>query len=192
MLQPKPLTRADCPRLVSLEGATLSGVVYHHLPQSDDDLSYAGGERGVDSHLAAVDLDFGEHVAVAVTWASIVDSVEGLAVLPAPYLGVGSEVLDASDRDAWRNHIGRKVQLVAAAWQTSCEDGPETIWSVRFTFDTGSVVIALGDLEGGDASRLVHTANSVVVVFDESLARAFPPYPQYGVSGSSWGSPIPR
>jgi hypothetical protein len=185
MIEFPPLTRANCQVLALLEGATLSRVAY--CLHSDDESPYAGGEAGVDHLLPAVDLDFGAHGAVSVTWATL-GNVEALAVVPAPYFtGVEHVVLDASDREAWRNHIGRTVVSVATAWHTSNDGYPESIWSVRLTFDTGSVVIALGELSR--SSQLDYMPNEIVVVFDESLARAYHPH---HVTESSWGSPIPR
>ena len=49
-------------------GAQLCGVTYHYLPPADRTY-YAGGERGVDCDLAAVDLDFGDRGTTAITWA---------------------------------------------------------------------------------------------------------------------------
>src|SRR5262245_12013342 len=95
----------------------LSGVTYHYLPPADG-LYYTGGDKGVDHMLAAVDLDFGDRGTRAITWA-MAGELEGLAILEGSYSGIGTEVLDADDREAWREHIGDRITQVGASWQVS-------------------------------------------------------------------------
>jgi hypothetical protein len=109
--------------------------------------------------------------------------LEGLAILGGePYSGIGTEILDAADREAWRQHIGNRITSIAASWQFSGENCPESLWSLRISFASGSIVIALGT-----APVLDYMPNELVVVFDMSLARSFRPR---HVSDSSWGAPI--
>lgn len=179
--KPTPVTRADCAALASLKGARLSGVTYHYLPPVDGTY-YAGGEMGVDCDLAAVELGFGDSGITAITWA-MDGELEGLGILSGEsYSGVGTEVLDAADREAWREHIGERIISVAGSWQISGEDCPESLWSVRIGFAAGSIVIALGA-----APDMDYMPNELVVVFDMSLARSYKPR---HVSDSSWGAPI--
>ncbi|KAA3607479.1 MAG: hypothetical protein DWQ01_14920 [Planctomycetota bacterium] len=179
--KPTPFTRADCARLASLKDARLSGVTYHYLPPVDG-MYYTGSEKGVDCDLAAVDLDLGDRGTTAITWA-MTGELEGLGILEGEsYSGIASEVLDAADRKAWREHIGNRITSVAASWQISGEDCPESLWSIRLNFASGSIVIALGK-----APDLDYMPDELVVVFDKSLARSYKPI---HVSDSSWGAPI--
>jgi len=167
--------------LASLKGARLSGVTYHYLPPADGTY-YTGGEKGVDCDLAAVNLDLGDRGTTAITWA-MAGQLEGLAILEGEsYSGIGTEVLDAADREAWREHIGTRITSVAASWQISGEDCPESLWSVRINFAASSIVIALGT-----APDMDYMPNELVVVFDMSLAQSYKPM---HVSDSSWGGPV--
>jgi hypothetical protein len=185
-----PMTRADCNALASLKGARLSGVTYHHLfryDESGDPLpGYAGGEKGVDSYLAAVDLHVDERRTTAITWA--MDGwFQGLGILKGEsYSGIATDHSDAARREAWREHIGDTIRSVAASWHFSYESAPESIWAVRFDFSRGSVVIALGGTSRTNPA-IEYEPDEIVVVFDPSLARSYKPH---HVSESSWGSPI--
>lgn len=180
-ISPTPITRADCAALVSLKGAQLTGVTYHYLPPADGTY-YVGGEKGVDCDLAAVVLNLGDRGTTAITWA-MSGELEGLAILEGEsYSGIGIAVLDAADREAWREYVGEKIISIAASWQISGEDCPESLWSVRISFAAGSIVIALGT-----APPLDYMPDELVVVFDTSLARSYKPR---HVSDSSWGAPI--
>lgn len=179
--KPTPTTRADCAELASLKGALLAGVTYHYLPPADGTY-YIGDEKGVDCDLVAVELDLGVRGITSITWA-MAGELEGLAILKGEsYSGIGTEVLDAADREAWREHVGKKITAVAASWQISCEKCEESLWSVRFSFGAGSIVIALGS-----APDLDYMPNELVVVFDASLAHSYKPR---HVSDNSWGSPV--
>jgi len=179
--KPTPITRADCAGLSSLKDARLSGVTYYYLPPANG-ADYAGGEKGVDCDLAAVDLDLGDRGKTVITWA-MAGELEGLGILKGEsYSGIGTEVLDAADREAWREHIGSRITSVAASWQISCEDCPESLWSIRISFAASSIVIALGT-----APDIEYMPNELVVVFDMSLARSYKPR---HVSDSSYGVPI--
>jgi hypothetical protein len=187
---PTPMTRADCNALASLKGARLSGVTYHHLfryDESGDPLrGYAGGEKGVDSYLAAVDLHFNERRTTAITWA--MDGwFQGLGALSGEsYSGIATDHSDAAGREAWHEHIGDTIRSVAASWHSSHEDFPESIWAVRFDFSRGSVVIALGSTWHASPA-IEYMPDEIVVVFDPSLARSYKPP---AVNESSWGSSI--
>lgn len=75
------------------------------------------------------------------------------------------------DRDAWREYIGDRIISVAASWQVSGEDCPESLWAVRLSFAGGSIVIALGTAY----PHLDYQPDELVVVFDMSLARSYKP-----------------
>lgn len=180
--KPTPITRADCAALASLKGGQLLGATYHYLPPADGRY-YAGGDKGVDCDLAAVDLDFGDRGMTTITWA-MAGELEGLAILHGEsYSGIEIAVLDAADREAWCKHIGDKVISVGASWQVSGENCPESLWALRISFAVGSIVVALGTVD----PRLDYLPDELVVVFDMSLARSYQPC---HVDDSSWGSRI--
>lgn len=185
VIQPSPITRSEARTLAELVGAKLSGVDYCYLPWSDSEPGYSGGEDGVDSELEAVALHFDDGGSWVITWA-MDGEFEGLAVLPtSSYPGVASETLEASNREAWRRHLGGTVESVAASWQISGEECPESLWAIRLDFTAGPCVIALGMT----SPNIDYTANELLIIHDASLARAFrPPH----VRDSAWGSPIER
>lgn len=179
--KPEPITRADCAGPASLKDARLSGVGYHYLPPANG-AYYAGGENGVDCDLAAVELHLGDRGTMAITWA-MSGELEGLGIVEGkPYSGIGTEVLNAADREAWRQHVGSRITSIAASWQISGENCPESLWALRLSFAAGSIVIALGT-----GPVLDYMPNELVVVFDMSLAQSYKPR---HVSDSSWGAPI--
>ncbi|MGE3966579.1 MAG: hypothetical protein AB7I09_20965 [Planctomycetota bacterium] len=136
----------------------------------------------MDCDLAAVDLHLGNRGMTSITWA-MAGELEGLAILDGEsYSGIGDAVLDAADREAWREHIGKSITSVAASWQVSGEDCPESLWSVRINFGEGAIVIALGT-----GPNIDYMPDELVVVFDMSLAQSYKPN---HVRDSSWGAPI--
>jgi hypothetical protein len=133
--------------------------------------------------MAAVDLDFGKRGTTAITWA-MAGELQGLAILPGEsYAGIATEILDAADREAWRDLVGHKITSVAASWHISGADCPESIWAIRISFAVGSIVIALG----AACPDIKYMPDELVVVFDMSLARSYKPH--HG-SESAWGGPI--
>lgn len=181
-----PLTRDDRNRLIGegtgFVGARLDSVRYHYLPHVDE-AEYAGGENGFDDDLVAVELSFGESGRKTLTWATL-GVHEGLSLLEdSDYDGVSVGTVDVTSRAGWREHVGLRIDSVAASWHVSDESYPESIWSLRLGFAESSVVIALGGLN----PELDYIPDELVVIFAEDLARRFrPPY----VKASSWGEPI--
>lgn len=183
MIRPTPITRADAPSLAVLVGAQLAGVTYHYLPPADGP-AYAGDGDGLDADLIAVVLEFSNRGRATVTWAML-GELEGLALLgdAEPYSGAADEVVDASDREAWRGHRGDAITSVGVAWQVSGDDCPESLWALRLGFSTGPIVIALGAAD----PDLAYMPDELVVVFDQSLAGSYRPR---HASESSLGRPL--
>lgn len=183
----QPVIRTDAGTLASvateMAGARLRSVTYHHLPPAHTS-EYAGGGDGVDADVTAVVLDLGEHGRRTITWA-MAGEVEGIAILgrDVPYSGLADKVIEASDREAWRDRIGDTITSVGAAWQVSGDGCPESLWAVRLDFLAGSVVVALGTVGDG----IEYMPDELVVVFDARLAAAYRPRQ---ASDSSWGRPI--
>lgn len=180
MTRPTPVTRADAALLAGLVGAQLAGVTYHYLPPAEGP-SYAGGGDGLDGDVTAIEFDFADRCRTVVTWAML-GELEGLALLgdTASYSGAADQIVDASDREAWRARRGDTVTSVGAAWHVSGDDCPESLWAVRLDFSTGSAVIALGTAD----PDLEYMPDELVVVFDQSLADSYRPR---HVSESAWG-----
>lgn len=185
MIQPSPITRSEARTLAELVGAKLSGVDYYYLPWYESEPGYSGGEDGVDSEPEAVALHFGDSGSWVITWA-MDGEFEGLAALPtSSYSGDASEILEASNREAWRRYLGGTIESVAASWQISGEECPESPWAIRLDFTAGPCVIALGV----PTPNIDYAADELLIIHDASLARAFrPPH----VRDSAWGSPIDR
>jgi hypothetical protein len=181
----EPATRSDFGNLASVEtgivGARLSAVTYHYLPPVWGP-EFAGGGSGADCDISAVVLDLGGRGRRTITWATIKDDMQGLAILAdgTVYSGVGDETLDAGDREAWRDSVGDVITSVGAAWQFSGKGLPESAWAVRLDFSARSVVVALGTAN----PSLDYMPNELVVVFDGELARGYRPR---HVNESAWG-----
>jgi hypothetical protein len=176
-----PIKRSDSAALMFLKGARLLGVTYHYFP-STVRKGYIGG-NGVDDELTAVVLDLGDHGRMAFTWA-MVGELEGLAVFKEESLSeIAIEKHDAAQCAAWHQHIGHSIISIAASWQVSGENCPESLWAVRICFAEGSIVVALGRAN----PDIKYMPNELVVIFDSSLAQSYrPPH----VNDSSWGVPI--
>lgn len=155
--------------------------MYHYLPWLDGQ-EYRDCAAGVDE-LVAIDLQFENRGTIAISWFQF-DTLEAIGILDGEsYVGVGGEVLDGSQREAWRKHIGETITEVGVSWHDSGEGAPESLWALRLGFATGSVVIALGEL----APELKYIHDSIVVMFDESMARSWRlPH----VELSAWGETL--
>lgn len=166
--------------LLSFVGKQLASVNYHYVP-FDPGSAYLGQSEGLDADLAAIDFDFADGSSSYVTWA-ISGDIQGLmAVEGSAYHGAVDAVFKATETQAWAPFVDEVVQSVEAQWQVSWEAAPETIWAFRLDFPSGSVVVALGT----DDPQLDYMPDELVVVYDESKAKAFkPPH----VEKSAWGT----
>lgn len=187
MIALKPVTRAGAGALASattgIVGAHLRAVNYHYLPPVDGS-GYAGGGDGVDADLVAVVLDLGDRGHRTITWA-MDGELEGISILgdDASYSDLVAKSVEASNRQAWRDHIGGIITTVGAAWQISGDGCPESLWAMRLDLSAGSIVVALGTAY----PEIDYMPDELVVVFDPVLAHAFrPPH----VSDSAWGRTI--
>lgn len=112
------------------------------------------------------------------------DRVEGLGltttVLPAP---PGTSWVEVSDLHQWRDLVGTVIDDVGAGWHTSDEGCPRSVWSVRLGSRGGrAVTLALGELEG--EGQVSYSADSLLVIFDERVARSYDTLASFG---SAWG-----
>lgn len=113
------------------------------------------------------------------------DLVEGLAVNPAqegpPQEGVVT--IPAGDSDPWRAVVGGQITSLHAGWQVSESGCPESLWAMRLTIGhSANVVIALGELDA--QGRPTYHPDSILVLFDEQMARSYKPS---GAITSAWG-----
>ena len=187
MIALPPVTRADAGNLASaaagIIGARLTAVIYHYLPPVDGS-AYAGGGDGVDADLTAIVLDLEERGLRTITWA-MEGELEGISVLgdDAPYSGLADNAVEATSREAWREHISDTITSIGAAWQVSGDGCPESLWAIRLDFLCGSIVVALGTVD----RDIEYMPDELVVVFDPMLASAYRPR---HVSDSAWGQTI--
>lgn len=95
---------------------------------------------------------------------------------------------DVSHISRWREVLGRPISTVGASWLAT-ESGEEALWSFRLTFEgSGSRTIALGELRGEGVDESIEgSTDSLVVIHDESIARALPPFQ---ASASAYGEDI--
>ena len=176
MIEYQPIMRADQARLASFIGAELRGVSYHFLPGIDETSHYRGGRAGVDADLAAIALEFRNRSSLVVTWAMVGAELHGLAIAAGePYAGLIGAVHGASDREAWRGHIGQRVISVDASWDVLGDTVLESLWAIRIHFPSGSLVVALGGIRSDRDPRVAYFPDEVVVLFDMSLAGSYVP-----------------
>lgn len=83
----------------------------------------------------------------------------------------------------WTGHLGSTVTDVTTVWCETERHGVLSMWAARIDFESAdSVVVALGRAAGND---IEYHPTSVVVIFDESLARRYVPAAS---RLSAWGS----
>jgi hypothetical protein len=183
IFKPIPTKRSDLAALEFLLGKPIAAISYHYLFPAGGK-QYAGGEQGLDSDLAAVVLDLGSHGTVLITWAMI-GEWQGLVIIPRasyPELG-GTEVLNASSREGWRELVGHEIVGIGASWQISGENCPESMWALRIDTTAGSIVIALGYA----APEVEYMPDELVVIIDPTIAHSYQPE---HVDDSAWGSAL--
>lgn len=182
-----PILRSDKSALsrlrASLLGGRLESVSYHYFP-ADDDSPYETQHAFIHDGVIAAVLEIMGRGRVVITWA-MTGELEGLTVLDIdePYPGVANRIADVSEIDGWDDHIGKVIMSLAAAWHVSDDDCPESLWALRFDFTTGSVVVALGTLNGDVA----YMPDELVVIFDSASACL---YRSTHGSPSAWGEPF--
>jgi hypothetical protein len=174
--EPSPVRRQDTHLLDELRaavtGRTLQTVSYVETPY---DPLWHHNNAADDVHNVdfGVSLGLGE-VALNATW--LMQSMEeSLAVAvgafdPA-FFAIGPQVIDVNAVEPWPSLIGRTVTNLSWAWHQPCETCPDLVWAVRVGLDPpASVVIALGE---GEAGALRYQPDSVLVIFDEGIARSY-------------------
>jgi hypothetical protein len=179
-----PVVRTDVDRVARIRdavvGTRLENVQYRQTRHS-------GLAAVPEGNLHEVDLDVVLRLStgtVDLTWERD-NLIEGLAI-DFPFVhakAADNEILvPANASDQWRRRIGDRIGNVHFGWQVSEENCPESLWSLRLSFETGaSVVFALGELDSGGAPT--YHPDAIVVLFDERTARS---YRQPGAIGSAW------
>ena len=85
----------------------------------------------------------------------------------------GEDETDVTIVEQWRSLVGRVVEEVAAAWHVPNEGCPKTLWAIRLTLSGAfSVAIGLGEIRN---EALQYQPDALVVIFDETIARAYCP-----------------
>jgi len=160
-------------RLAGLRGQRIHAVRYL-IPSSSDDFSV--GIRG-DSHEISmgIELETRESIVSSFVW-KMEGVCEGLAVGISSAAGVDRGALvrafDVTLLDPWQLRSGSAIVEVGAAWHVPAEGCRTTLWSVRLTFESGAgVTICLGEQRAGVG--LCYMPDSIVAIFDESVARSF-------------------
>lgn len=99
-----------------------------------------------------------------------------------------SELIDLTDmsgHEAWSAALGRLVDTVAISFHVHWDDATTRPWALRIGVSGGAgATVALGEARGHD---IRYVPNNLVVIFDESVARA---YEIPSSSGSAWGELI--
>jgi hypothetical protein len=86
----------------------------------------------------------------------------------------------------WRDLVGEPIVHVAVGWQRVSVD-LESVWSLRLDTASGSVVVALGEIDW-ESERLWYIPDCVVAIFDEELANDYRPRSS---AASAWGTESP-
>jgi hypothetical protein len=194
--KPAPVTANDIESLrawaAGLNSRRLVGVRYWYWP--DTEWPNGWSIDGVDEVAMEISFALDNGSTAVIAWAMAgfdqgVGENQGLALrlVARPFKPrEGSLVpIEATELPQWAPLIGRKIVDVGAGWHVSDAGHPETVWSVKLTFDNSiSVVVALGELERGS---LHYLPDYLVVIFDEDLART------YGQPGrTAWGDRVAR
>ncbi|MFG1620206.1 hypothetical protein ACGFI3_46295 [Nonomuraea wenchangensis] len=156
--------------------------VYYSVPPDGVSQYPDTGIHEVDH---AVILTFGSHN-IRVSW-SIDGYREGLITESSPSrlpsLGESLRDLEVSGIAPWKRLQGATFKSLSFRDYTPEVGSPPVPWAARFDFiDAPSFVIALGEIV---ESEIEYHPQSLVVIFDEAIARAYRPF--LG-SGTSWGT----
>lgn len=179
-----PILDSDLPQIAAignaLTGNSIDSVWYRQTG--------SGGLGGVpDDAYHEVDLDVvlvGAYGAVSFTWERD-DDIEGISVDFHASMELHQGVINVrvGESPQWLPFSGMKVRDVVPAWQQCSPEGPLSLFSVRIEMaDGNSFVISLGEFEDGSVR---YFPDSLIVIFDEQMARSYRPN---GVVGSAWGS----
>lgn len=171
-----------------LVGVPLMSVRYV-FPQFSASLA-ANSYKGFDTVSKGVELCSPGHVFVALWWMEGIR--EGLGFVTDPdgqfYDDEGLRVADVPYNAPWDPILNSVVVSSALSWQVPNDEAPPCVWSLRLSVESGSsVTIALGDI-GETGSALTYQPDSVAVIFEETIARA---YWIPASSESAWGTSLP-
>jgi hypothetical protein len=112
---------------------------------------------------------------VCISWA-MAGAVEGLSLSVRAVGDTASptnltQTIDATELQQWRSLVGRSLNLDGAAVHLPEEGDHVAVWSVRLSAgQSESVVVALGE---ATEQGLAYLPDSLVVIFDEEIARSY-------------------
>jgi hypothetical protein len=125
-----------------------------------------------------VDLDvtiiLDDGMSAVVSWA-MDGLVEGIDLRIRRSAGTTLEIdeTDVTATPQWRSLVDHVIDEVAAAWHVPNEGCPDTLWAVRLSLSEGfTIAFALGEVE---ADVVQYQPDALVVLFDETAARAYEP-----------------
>lgn len=187
-LAPRTLNSIADPRLRQLRKALIGNEIVAVAYVMPTGAIWPHGHRS-DAHLhevdMGVDLSLGSGSTLRLLWATP-GSDEGLAIelLDSQAMTKDDHIdrLNVTSREEWvdiTHHPIKSIGIAFYSYDGSAEDRP---WSVRLEFANGtSVVIALGEVAD---DRLSYMPDSIAVIFDEDMARA---YEVAEARSSAWG-----
>ncbi|WP_194892584.1 hypothetical protein [Catenulispora pinisilvae] len=180
-----PVLMADTARVAGIRSALTTTAIAQVWYRQTGSGGHGAAPEG-ECH--EVDLDvflvLADRTVAAFTWErdGVVEGISVGYLADVPESG-GSVGVRADTTGQWAPIMGRKVQNVVFAWQESDTDAPPSLFSTRIDFEGGaSVAIALGEIGGNGEPR--YFPDSLVVLFDESLARNYRPA---WAMASAWG-----
>jgi hypothetical protein len=187
-LAPRTLNSIADPRLQQLRKALIGSEVVDVAYAMPPEAIWPHGHRS-DAHVhevdMGVDLSLGNGTTLRLLWATP-GSDEGLAIeLLDSQTVTKDDLIDSvnvASRGEWADithHPIKSVGIAFYSYDGSAEDRP---WSFRLEFANGmSVVFALGEVAD---DQLSYMPDSLVVIFDEAMARA---YEVAEARSSAWG-----
>lgn len=166
--------------LTQLLGETVERVIYvetdSHLPLRLD--------ASIHEVSMAVELIMSSGRRLICAWL-VEGGLEGLFIGPSDKWKAprgATRRYDASLVSSWPSRRGHRIKAVACGWEETSEEGFNSLWTLRLVLeDCDDVIIALGEFV---ENRIEYISDSILVLFDESEARAYTPS---GAFDSAWG-----
>ena len=169
-IEPATLHRADDPRLTRLAAELVGGRVTrvrYRLPSGTDFAAESVHDVG-----SAVELTLGSGRVLVLSWGTP-GLDEGLAIEVREDGAAADRVdasVDVSDDPHWSAVLGNPIEECALAFFEYYYDSSVRPWSFRVGVSGGgSATVALGETDGAEISYL---PDNLVVIFDETKARA--------------------
>ena len=172
----QPITVVEQDRLKrwaqALIGRRVVGVRYRSAPGSSwPDGNSAEAIHEVDMDVSMI-LDDGGFAVVSWAMNGVLEGID-LRICRGPGIAPELDETDVTATPEWRSVVDHVIGDVAAAWHVPNEGCPSTVWAVRLSLSEGSTIaIALGEVE---ADIVQYQPDALVVLFDETTARAYHP-----------------